>query len=199
MTLNPWVEYVGTVIATATPILVGLRVVARHTKRHVVDPARAFLGRVESTCTKVDRIDSELGANGGKSLKDTVTRMDQRTRHQDARLAALIGSQPEPMFEACDQGEFLAVNRALEALTGFSREEMVGMGWVNTLHPDDRERVMVQWAHAIRDERAFLESCRLRTAAGRVILVRIAAYPMLDLIDRSVVGWHGLVDVERAA
>jgi PAS domain S-box-containing protein len=170
-------ETAGKIGALVAPAIAGGYYGIGRAKRHLWDPAVSFFSTASKTFVKVDQI-------------------DRRSRHQDARLMALMGAQPEAMFETCDKGEFVNVNRALETITGFSRAQMSGMGWVNAIHPDDRNRVIEQWADAIHDERAFLENCRVRTSAGRVVLVRIEAYPMFDSTDQSVIGWHGRIEIE---
>lgn len=167
-------------------------------KVKVYDPSKRFIARVGSTMDCVEQINKELGDNGGKSLKDSVNRIDRRTLMTDARQSALIAAQPEAMFEADLSGHFTSANRAFEDLTGFSRAHLTGMEWVNAIHPEDRFRVVKEWDHAIKDQRAWMDNCRVVTAAGRIVLVRIEAHPMRESIgDRNVVGWHGTVCTER--
>ena len=162
------------------------------------DPAREFVQRLGRTMDAVEQISRELGDNGGKSIKDSVNRIDRRTLMTDARQAALIASQPEAMFESDVTGHFTTANRALEDITGFSRAHLTGMEWVNVIHPEDRFRVVKEWDHAIKDQRAWIDTCRLLTATGRLLLVRIEAHPMRESIgERNVVGWYGTVCVEE--
>lgn len=161
------------------------------------DPSRLFIRRLARTMDAVERIGKELGDNGGRSLKDSVNRIDRRTLMTDARQAALMAAQPEAMFEADTAGHFTSANRAFEDLTGFSRAHLCGMEWVNAIHPEDRFRVVKSWDHAIKDQRAWLDNCRFVTAAGRTLLVRVEAHPMRESIgERNVVGWHGIICVE---
>lgn len=196
----PFLEAVAKATAMATPAGLAVWRIGVTLKRSAVDPAVDFVARVNDRLDKVDRIHAELGVNGGATLSDKIEHIDRRTRRGEARLLALRLAQPEPMFEACEEGQFVVVNRALELLTGRSSADMVGMGWVNAIHHHDRDRIVREWNFAVRDRRAFLESCKLARADGRVVLVRIQAYPMPDAaMQDAVVGWHGLVDVELSA
>jgi PAS domain S-box-containing protein len=58
-------------------------------------------------------------------------------------------------------GNFIEPQRAWEQYTGQSWEEHQGLGWMNALHPDDREPLKMAWLDA-RDRRSFYE------AAGRI-------------------------------
>ena len=176
--VTPLIELIGKIAAIVGPACGAGWYGVTRVKRHAWDPSMAFLTRASATFEKVDKI-------------------DQRLRHQDARLAALMGAQPEAMFETCDQGEIVNINRAFETMTGFSRDAMAGMGWVNAIHPSDRGRIIRQWTEAVNDQRALIEDCRLRTSDGQVVRVRIEAYPMFDTTDRSVIGWHGRLEREE--
>lgn len=171
---------------------------AQVVKVRAYDPSKQFIQRIGTTMDTVEQIKKELGDNGGKSLKDSVKKIDDRTRMTDARQSALMAAQPEAMFEANIEGHFTSANRAFEELSGFSRAHLSGMEWVNAIHPEDRFRVVKEWNHAVKDQRAWIDNCRMVTASGRVLLVRIEAHPMRESIgDRVVVGWHGTVCVEQ--
>lgn len=52
------------------------------------------------------------------------------------------------------------------ALTGQTREELLGDGWLSALHPDDRPRVEVEWEAALADHRASSVTYRVGTTEG---------------------------------
>ncbi len=52
-------------------------------------------------------------------------------------------------------------------IAGLGPEEARGRGWLEALHPDDRERVGAEWAAAGRARREFAAEYRLRTPDGR--------------------------------
>lgn len=160
----------------------------------LVTPMRKAWLRVSAGLETVERVGAELGANGGKSLKDRIERIDSRTRRTDARQLALFSTDPAAHFETDREGKFTGINHAFEEMTGYGPMEMRGWNGVNALHPEDRHRVMTEWTHAVKQQRTFRERCRYQTCDGRVLPVIIEAHPMIDSVDGSVVGWLGTVE-----
>lgn len=70
----------------------------------------------------------------------------QSDREQIERYAALVELCPLPAFVVShDDMSIVYVNPAYEALTGRSAQEMKQLGWLQTIHPDDRENVVSTW------------------------------------------------------
>ncbi|HEY7425746.1 MAG TPA: ATP-binding protein, partial [Gemmataceae bacterium] len=60
------------------------------------------------------------------------------------------------------------------AFTGQSVEQVHGWGWLDALHPDERDHVREHWLHCVRSHSLFEREYRLRSAAGvyRVFIAR---------------------------
>ncbi|GAB4227185.1 MAG: hypothetical protein Kow00121_55790 [Elainellaceae cyanobacterium] len=56
------------------------------------------------------------------------------------------------------QGRYVAVNQAYADITGYQPEEMVGMEWQRTVHPDDVERMMAAYQQMLQDGRVEVEA-----------------------------------------
>lgn len=170
-------------------------------KVKVYEPSKIFVGRVSQAMDSVERMNKELGPNGGASIKDQVNRIDRLTARVDARQVALMASLPEPMFWTDANGEFEMANRAMEDLTGFSRAHLMGMEWVSAVHPLDQTRVSKEWIGpddgAVKQKRAWITNCRILTQSGKILQVHIEAHPVRESFgDHLLVGWHGVVAVE---
>lgn len=168
-------------------------------KPYVIEPLVAVSKRLIRVFV---RIEYEFGENGGGSMRDRVatmttslTQIVHENRQQSARLMALMGAMPYPIFETCDEGRFTFANRALEHLTGLSLAQLEGMGWVNAIHGDDREAFLTKWEHAVKDQREFVEACRfVRRTDGRLFWVTVSANPKPENERPAGGGWHGHVD-----
>src|SRR5512136_1879497 len=57
-------------------------------------------------------------------------------------LLALLNKVPVGIFATDTDGNFLFVNEVWSEIVGISLEQAVGQGWINALHPDDRENVL---------------------------------------------------------
>jgi len=60
-------------------------------------------------------------------------------------LQTLATNAPVGIYLTDLDGQCLYVNQKWCDMAGMRLEEALGNGWVNALHPDDRERVNAQW------------------------------------------------------
>jgi PAS domain S-box-containing protein len=68
--------------------------------------------------------------------------------HSKAQLA--WSASPIPMFECAPDGHCIWVNQALCDLFGLDMTQMLGEGWLSTLHPDDIPRVAAHWQDTLK-------------------------------------------------
>jgi PAS domain S-box-containing protein len=77
------------------------------------------------------------------------------------------------------------------AYTGESVEQIKGWGWLNSLHPGDRERTAIVWQRAV-DTRTFYETdYRIRRSDGVYVWHRARGVPVLQA-DGSIREWVGI-------
>jgi PAS domain S-box-containing protein len=69
-------------------------------------------------------------------------------RESEQRFRALTEGIPQLVFRARVAGERTWVSPQWLTFTGLSREASLGLGWMNAIHPEDRERTVVAWADA---------------------------------------------------
>jgi len=81
-------------------------------------------------------------------------------------------------------------------LTGITVEEIRGWGWLNSLHPDDRDRTGVVWQAAV-DARSYYETeYRIRRRDGEYVWHQARGVAVLQ-DDGSIREWVGIcVDME---
>ncbi|HWO57673.1 MAG TPA: PAS domain S-box protein [bacterium] len=61
--------------------------------------------------------------------------------------------------------------------TGLAYDDLIGSGWVNAIHPDDRERVMHDYTEAFRAWKPYATTVRLRRHDGQWRWVHINGVP----------------------
>jgi PAS domain S-box-containing protein len=133
--------------------------------------------------------------------EDDLRAMKERLAASNATHAALTQSLPLVTYaRALDgAGPPTFVSDQIERLTGYSGEEWRRNAdlFFELVHPDDRERVRSELAHAIEQHESFRSRYRLRTRDGRVVWIRDEAVPVLDAEGRprSVHGW--MLDVSE--
>lgn len=107
------------------------------------------------------------------------TRMVAALEEGERRYRQIFESAPLPMWVA-ETGvpKFLAVNDAMVAKYGYSREELLRMSAIDLQFPEDRAYVDRQLRERNPAETAFFER-RHRTRDGRLLYVEITAHPFV--------------------
>lgn len=82
-------------------------------------------------------------------------RTEQALRASQRRYASLAAAVPVGIFRTDQQGNYIYVNDRWCQITGLSQGEAMGKGWLNALHPEDREKVSQAWYLAAQNQRHF--------------------------------------------
>ncbi len=93
-------------------------------------------------------------------------RMEDALRAAEARFRTAAEAIPALLFEADAQGRNTYVNRTFAAFTGLPKQALLGEGWIDFLHPDDRDSVCHVWRKAVRIISPYEQEYRLRSANG---------------------------------
>ncbi|MEG4420858.1 diguanylate cyclase, partial [Microcoleus sp. LAD1_D5] len=82
-------------------------------------------------------------------------------------------------------GRYITVNQAYANIAGYQPEEMVGMNWQKTVHPDDCHRMMTAYQKMLAEGRVEVEARGIRKDGSIFYkqLVMLAAY---DSQERSI-------------
>ncbi len=94
--------------------------------------------------------------------------IESALQESEARFRALLTAAPVGIFQADLAGNCTFINQQCAQLMGMSEAEVLGRGWVNAIHPDDRARVVDEWYQAVHSEREFGSEYRFLTPQGRV-------------------------------
>jgi PAS domain S-box-containing protein len=115
----------------------------------------------------------------GRDITDRK-RTEAALQASEARFRALLTAAPVGIFQADLEGNCLFVNQQCAQLMGMSESEVLDRGWVNAIHPEDRDRVFAEWYGAIRSEREFASEYRFLTPQGRVNWISSTAIAIRD-------------------
>lgn len=70
---------------------------------------------------------------------------------EQARFQAMVDALPQLVWATDETGRHTYFNRGWYEFTGFSEEESMDFGFVDALHPEDRDRTLERWERAWRD------------------------------------------------
>jgi diguanylate cyclase (GGDEF)-like protein/PAS domain S-box-containing protein len=91
---------------------------------------------------------------------------------------ALVSTTPVGVFETDAGGACIYVNDRWLEISGLPREDVLGSGWVNALHPDYRERFQAAWMAAVQKAQPLQMEMRLRRPDGKDTWVLAQASPV---------------------
>ncbi len=88
---------------------------------------------------------------------------DRKRAEKDLReLSAALSNAVEGISRLDTAGCYVTANRAYASMIGYSEEEMVGMNWQITVHPDDHQKMIAAYQQMVSSGKAEAEARGLR-------------------------------------
>jgi two-component system CheB/CheR fusion protein len=135
-------------------------------------------------------------------MQDITERLQVQvaTRQEQLRYKALIDASAQIVWSTDAQGQVVEDSPSWRSFTGQSMEERHGSGWLEAIHPDDRENVRQLWQHAVSRVTPIDTEYRLRHGTGEWRWTQAGAVPLRDS-SGAVRQWIGMnIDIsERKA
>jgi PAS domain S-box-containing protein len=97
---------------------------------------------------------------------------------------------PVHLFRAGPDGDATFLSPGFLSMTGLRRDQAMGFGWTDAVHPEDRDRLMRSWQEALHSQVIFQAEFRFRVATGEYRWYRARVVPDRDE-NGAVVGWVG--------
>ena len=121
---------------------------------------------------------------------DALSRAMTELKISEKQLRLITDLSPVHLFRAGPDGDATFLSPSFFSMTGLSREQGLGFGWIESVHPDDRNRLMEGWQEALHAEAIFQAEFRFRVNTGEYRWYRARVVPDRDE-DGSVCGWVG--------
>jgi PAS domain S-box-containing protein len=110
---------------------------------------------------------------------------------------ALVAGIAQAFWEADRDGVVVSDSPSWRAQTGQAAEELMGYGWLNAIHPDDRTYAEQQWREAVSARRRVDVEFRLRTPDGSFRWTSVRAVPLLDDAGAAEKWLSANIDIEH--
>ena len=124
-------------------------------------------------------------------------RAESERRAGDARFRALVEGAAEIVWSTDGRGSVVEPLPSWCAFTGQDAAQVMGDGWLDAVHPDDRERVRRIWRQAHESARAFDGEFRVQAAKGGWRWMHARGHAVIG-DDGTVREWIGMnVDVSE--
>ncbi len=112
--------------------------------------------------------------------EETIRRSEERYRSlvQGAAQVVWVADAGGDIIEDCPEWRFV---------TGQTQEQYLGRGWLDAVHPEDRDRVERDWQACVTSGKTFDDRYRVRTRAGSYRHYDVRAVPIER--DGKIVEW----------
>jgi PAS domain S-box-containing protein len=110
-------------------------------------------------------------------------------RRSEERYRALAQGGAQVVWVASPDGVMLEDSPEWRWITGQTEEEFLDGGWLDSIHPEDRDRVQRDWRESLRSGRIFDDRFRMRTKAGAYRHYDVRAVPIER--DGKIAEWVG--------
>ncbi|HZC40647.1 MAG TPA: SpoIIE family protein phosphatase [Streptosporangiaceae bacterium] len=114
---------------------------------------------------------------------------EEAVRRSEERYRSLVQAGAQVVWVATPAGEIAEDSPEWRWITGQELEEYLGSGWLDAIHPEDRERVEREWRDCVGAGRVFDSRYRARTKAGSYRHYDVRAVPIER--DGSIIEWVG--------
>ncbi len=115
---------------------------------------------------------------------------EQALRTSLAEFRTLSEAMPQIIWVTAPDGSNVYVNPQWAVYTGLNASEALAQGWLNSFHPQDRQRVMDAWEHSAVANTPFSSECRIRRGDGVYCWWLVRAVSVLDS-NGNILKWIG--------
>ncbi|MEG4851067.1 PAS domain S-box protein [Microcoleus sp. B5-D4] len=123
-----------------------------------------------------------------KQAEDAIKQSEERYRSLTLAISQIVWTT-DPEGRCQD-------SPSMRAYTGQTEAEGVGFGWLDTIHPDDRERTVQVWMKAVQTRSLFEMEYRMRGTDGNYRYFQARGVPILNE-DGSIREWVGTcIDIQ---
>ena len=140
----------------------------------------AIIHRVEDVTEKV---------RTGRRL-DEVEEVLSKLRQSEERYRLLVDMIPQNVWTTDPNGHHTYFSRRWFEFTGAGLDASKGEGWVNFIHPDDKDRMHARWRHSLETGEPYEIEYRFRGADGAYHWFLGKALPLRDKTGK-IVEWFG--------
>jgi PAS domain S-box-containing protein len=136
--------------------------------------------------------DRESDVNGVAVIAVDVTQQHEAAealRRSEERYRSLVQAGAQVVWVTKPDGGVAEDSPEWRWITGQTAEEYLSKGWLEAIHPDDRERVEAAWRESLRSGKVFDSRYRVRSRTGSYKHYDVRAVPIER--DGKIIEWVG--------
>jgi len=122
---------------------------------------------------------------------------EQALQKSEQKFQLLTETAPVGIFRTDPTGKTLYVNPQWCSISGILFNEAIDDGWLNAVHPDDRERLIKKWNEDVQIKAISHSEYRFLLKDGSVVWVVGKSIPQLDK-NGDIIGYIGtIIDISE--
>jgi PAS domain S-box-containing protein len=121
---------------------------------------------------------------------EALQHLNGELARKNQELDAIVKTAPDIIFSWKTDGTRDYISGRFYEFTGAPPSSADGLGWLDYVHPDDRERSMSQWMRCVQSGENYESEYRLRGRDGQYRWFRARAVPLRDQ-EGKVLRWYG--------
>jgi len=124
------------------------------------------------------------------SKAELLQRLNTELTRKIQELDAILHTAPDIIFSRQADGSRDYVSDRFYEYTGASTGSANGFGWLDYVHPEDKDQAMEEWMRCVQSGANYQAEYRLRSTSGTYKWFRARAVPIHD--DKGeIVKWYG--------
>jgi PAS domain S-box-containing protein len=140
---------------------------------------------LRSACDELEFAGAVIDITEAKRAAETL-------RKSERELRTLIDVLPVFVGTALPDGSCDFLSESWLDYLGFTREQGLGWGWADTIHPEDVNRVVANWRAGLANGEAVEQELRCRRADGTYLWFLKRDFPLRD-DEGNVIKWYGVL------
>ena len=123
-------------------------------------------------------------------LEELVRERTESLQKSMEQFRVLTESSPVGIHMTDERGRYQYVNPKWCQMAGMQAEEALGDGWIDAIHPEDRQHILSKWKKMLKTYGKWGLEYRFKTPQGKTTWIYASAIKLHD-IDGKVIGYLG--------
>jgi len=145
---------------------------------------------------QLERLNSELEQRVAERTAElqqkavALHKLNRELSQRNQELDAIVQTAPDIIFSRNPDGTRDYISTRFYEYTGAKPDSATGFGWLEYIHPDDKEASHAKWLHSVQSGEAYDCTYRMRGSDSQYRWFRARAVPLRDN-HGTIVKWYG--------
>jgi len=128
-----------------------------------------------------------------KRLEADRQQTEEALRQSEAKFRSLSDCSPMGIFMMDIHGQCIYTNPRCQAICGFTFDQALGDGWMQFLHPEDRDQVVAEWSQAVSQKQEYSGEIRYVHPDQTIRFGRVQSAAIFS-VTNELIGYVGTVE-----